>query len=138
MVKGEFMIIKEVLTYDGDNYAQFIVSDGTYDLLCVCTPVTLPSGFNEPKKGMDISEIVAFAPDGMNVKRIRDDKNKVYMIKKGKNPLNYHLQSKVIDKEIGLVRIGNLIIETDELPEDVVNGDFIEFEVDRLDCDFDS
>jgi len=126
------MYIKEVLNYDY-NYAEYIVTDGEYNLICICGSVPLPES-KEPKKGMNVAEIIVFAPDGMNATRIEGDENKRHLIKKGKHPLSYYLQAEIVDRERHLVRIGGLIIETERLPTDYKNGEFIGFEVDRLDC----
>jgi len=127
------MFIKKVITYDG-YYAEYIVTDGKYDLICMDTSIPLPPGVKEPEQGMRIAKIFAFSIDDTNIKRIEDDKSKKCLVKKRKRPLSYYLQAEIIDKESALVRIGRLIIETEELSDDLKNGDFIGFEADRLDC----
>jgi HEAT repeat protein len=124
------MFIKDVLTYDG-YYAEYIVTDGEYDLRCMDASMPWPPESKGPEKDMKIAEIVAFSHEDMNVKRTD---NSGYIIKKGKRPLGYHLQAKIVDKDIALVAVGGLIIEIDQLSETFENGEFIEFDVDELDC----
>jgi hypothetical protein len=132
--KENIMFIKEVTSYCY-NYGLYIVTDGKYDLICMDISLPVPPGTKEPEKGMRIAKIYTFSPDDPDIKRIEDDDDKKYLIKKGKDPLSYCVQAKIVDKESRMVRIGNLFIETDPLPEDSENGDFVEVEVSRFDCD---
>ena len=52
------MQIKEILQYDW-NYAEYIVTDGMNDLMCMCNSVPLPDN-KSPMVGMKISGIYAF------------------------------------------------------------------------------
>jgi len=131
------MFIKNVLTYQY-NYAEYIVTDGKYDLICICDLVPFPPESKGPEIGMKIADISTFTFGRMNTNKIEDDENKIYLIEKGSRSFDYYLQAKVVDKEKALVAIGELIIEIDdEFPKYLENGDFVGFEVDRLDCSLD-
>ena len=53
------MKIKRILEYDY-NYAEYIVTDGKYDIVCMCLSVPLEND-NEPKIGMKVESLYAFS-----------------------------------------------------------------------------
>jgi hypothetical protein len=128
------MFVKEVVIYDG-YYAEYIVTDGEYDLLCMDVSLPTSPKLEKPKEGTGILEIYAISiADKVQIKRA-DDENKTYLVERGKYPLSYTIRAKIIDKEKALVKLNRLIIELlDPLPTGLENGDFIDFEADRLDC----
>lgn len=131
------MQIKEILQYDW-NYAEYIVTDGMYDLLCMCNSVPLPDNI-PPQVGMKISSIYAFSYAEIEITKITNQENKNFYIDKGKSYFAYQLCGKIIDVKKALVQVYNFIISLeyqfiDGLPFDYLEGDFIAFNVDRLDC----
>lgn len=118
------MFVKEIKDYDKfSNEADIIISDGQYDLLCYCYPTEIP------QKGERVKAVTSFlATDMMRVK------DKIFSIKKMKEYYSYHLQGEVIEMT-PKIRIGNIIICLDNtLPKDIKEGEYIEFLVERLDC----
>ena len=124
------MFIKEILEYH-HNYAEYIVSDGKYSVICICMSVPLPLN-KEPEEGMKILIIDAFFE---NYDDVMLSNQKEYFIKKGKRPLAYILTGEIVDKDKGLVRVGDLLIDIGEgYKKTYNNGDYIEIKADRLDC----
>ncbi len=128
------MFIKNVITYDY-NYAEYIVSDGENDVICMCLSVPLPNN-QEPKQDMEISSIYAFSYKDINIQII--SMNEKEMIQHT-SYFGYKLRAKVFDASQALVIIGKLIISlenyfVDGFPKNITDGVYIQFDVDRLDC----
>ena len=132
------MHIKRVLEYDY-NYAQYIVTDGRYDVKCVCMSVPLPNR-REPERGLKITKVYAFSVEGVIVKKIIEKKNKRdEIIKHLFDSLGYKLKGRILDSKKAIVQVFNFEIDLeydypDGMGEDFKNGDYVEFSVDRLDC----
>lgn len=119
------MIVKQIKSFDKySSESDIIVSDGLFDLLCYCYPsISYPIG-------TVVSSITTF----MAKKIMRADK-KEYLILKLKDYYAYHLQGKVINLEKNIVCVGKLEIIVDgSIPKDIKLNEFIEFDVQRLDC----
>lgn len=119
------MYIKQIVSIDkyiGE--ADVIVSDGLYDLLCY--------NYQSAKLAlkMDVDELsILFAGN------IMKSSNPNYFINKLSDYYAYHLQGKVADINIPTIIIGNLKIYLDNmLPNDIREGDFVEFDAQRIDC----
>ncbi len=119
------MFIKKIYNFDEDSgEADLIISDGTYDIICFCSLFQ-----NELQIMPKIKEIETFMCD--RIIRI-DDEN--YLIDK-KAYYSYHLQGKVLDIDKRIVSVGDIIIKLDkQIPKDIKNYEYIEFNVIRLDC----
>lgn len=132
------MHIKKVLEYV-NNYAEYVVSDGNNELKCVCMSVPLADG-RKPECGLEITKIFAFRIDGVIINKILEKKHmKDSIIKPLFNPLGYKLRGRVIDSNKSIVEIFNfrIYLEYDYpngICEDIDDGDYVEFSVDRLDC----
>lgn len=131
------MQIKEILQYDW-NYAEYIVTDGMNDLMCMCNSVPLPDN-KSPMVGMKISGIYAFSYGEIRITKILGRENKKFYIDKGESYFAYHLCGKIIDVKKALVQVYNFIISLEYqfnggFPSDYFEGDFIDFDADRLDC----
>lgn len=131
------MKIKEILEYDW-NYAEYLVTDGKYDIICMCISVPLPNDII-PKTGMLISNLYAFTLEDFKIEKIINSLDKKYMIKKGKSYFEYSFYGKIIDLKKALVQVFGFIISLEYkfangLPPIYSVGDFIKIEVDRLDC----
>lgn len=132
------MYIKKILEYNY-NYAEYLVSDGECDLKCMCVSVPLPNN-KEPYVGMQVIEIHPFCVHGITIIKITNDEYKNYKIIDSTNDyFKYTLRGRLIDSKRGIVEVFGFIISLEfEYPEglcdDLYDGDFIEFVVDRLDC----
>ena len=131
------MKIEKVLRYDW-NYAEYIVTDGINNVICMCISVPLP--YNKiPQIGMEVSMLYAFAFDDIKIVKILKEEDKFFLIKKGKSYFNYKMRGRIIDKEKSIVKIYDLLISLEYqfengFPSNYYNDDFIDFDVDRLDC----
>ncbi len=119
------MFIKQVKNFDEiSSEADIIVSDGIFDLTCYCYPSVLY------QKGKEVKIVTSFM--AKNIMRARCNE---YLIFKLKDYYAYHLQGKIIDLIKRIVCIGNLEIIVDEsIPNDIKLGEFVEFDVQRLNC----
>lgn len=133
------MYIKKILEYSY-NYADYIVSDGVKELKCMCISVPLPDD-KEPQIGMEVLRIYAFAVNRIDIIKITSENQKNYKISNQIfNYFKYKLRGKIIDCKQAIVQVFDFTIRLEwEYPngfsEEFQNGDFIEFEVDRLDCE---
>ena len=121
------MFVKEIKDYDIlSNEADIIISDGKYELLCYCFQTEML------KKGQAIKAVKSFF--AKNIMRLEANE---FLIKKLEGYYSYHLQGEVVDSKIPKIRIGNLIISLDApLPKDIKEKEYVEFSVDRLECEF--
>lgn len=79
------MKIKQILEYDY-NYAEYIITDGKYDIVCMCLSVPFRNN-KVPKIGMKIENLYAFSyNDTINLKI--SNSNKCYIKKILKNILS--------------------------------------------------
>lgn len=121
------MIIKRIKDFDDDSLeADLIIADNdnNYELLCYCHP---SNGCYESKKKISITTLFA-----NNIVKVHSCE---YLIQKLNDYYSYCLQAEVIDKNLPKVCIGKIIIELDmPLPKDINLGDFIRFNVSRLNC----
>lgn len=130
------MKIKEIVKFDF-NYAEYIVTDGNYDVICLCLSVPLLN--NEvPVKGMEVKIIYPFTFDAIDIKKNNDEKE--FLIQKNKAYFEYYLRGMIVNKEKALIKIENFVICLEKdfkegFSDQYQIGDFIEFKVDRLDCE---
>ena len=101
------MEIKRILEYDY-NYAEYIVTDGQFDIVCMCMSVPLENNI-EPKIGMKVERLYAFSYDETIKLKISNFK-RCFIQKDLKN------------------------IYPNGFDTTIKNGDYVEFEVDRIDC----
>jgi hypothetical protein len=125
------MYIKEVLDpeYGGFPFiveADLIVTDGTHELLCYFYDLN-----KEVKKGAKVQYISTLEADP-----IMRAATKEYAIKKDKNShYGFSLQGELVNVNERIMKIGDLEIEFDgNLYKGAAKGDFIRFNVNRLDC----
>lgn len=118
------MLITEVINFnEEDSEAEVRVSDGDYSVECYAHPANM----SVLKKKSDVI-------DGFCCESIVKADRKKYEVKKLSQYYAYHLTAQVVDKEKRIVCIGKLIINLDaDIPKDIVNGDYINFSVLRLD-----
>ena len=117
------MFIDRIIDYDEfSGEASLIVSDGTNELLCYCCLFDKKNG---------IIEITTFLCDNI----IRIDFPTCNYKKQTSSYYSYVLQGKVIDIEQRIVSVGNILIRLDsEIPKDIHAGEYVSFNVMRLDC----
>ena len=120
------VFIKNIQHYDKfSGEADIIVSDGKFDLLCYYFPT------KKNFLGTKVERISSLF--AKNIMRVTD---KECFTQKSKDHFAYHLCGEVIDTDKPLIRIGKMIIELDyPLPKDIEKGEYVEFEVERLDCE---
>lgn len=118
------MYISEILSYDEDDYeAELYISDGEYSLLCYAYTI---KSFTVNQKVNGIC--------GLLCEDIVKSFEQNYNITKLSQYYAYLLTAKVISTEKSIVKIGNLIIYLDkQLPNDIIEGEYISFRVQRLD-----
>lgn len=129
------MVIKQILEYNF-NYAEYVVTDGNYDLICMCLSVPLANN-KEPKPGMRIGSIFAFSYS--DTIQLNVSKNRNCFIQKDKGYFEYKVCGNIVDCEKSLIKVFDFIISLefsypDGLPSMFNNNDYVEFQVDRLDC----
>lgn len=131
------MNIKEVIKYN-INYAEYIVTDGENDLICMCLSVPLKSG-NVPKSGMKVITLDAFSFSQIIVEKM-EPKKSMNSIVKGKEWFEYTLCGSIDDLEQAIVKVGEFRISLKNNYENGFNKDKfklfdeIKFHVDRLDA----
>lgn len=133
------MYIKKILEYDY-NYANYMVSDGFNEVKCLCISVPLPND-REPQVGMEVLKIYVFTVNKLEIMKVLEEKDKKFYL--SKTPLigfEYKIIARIVDCKKAIVEVFNFKISLEfeyeqGFSEDFKNGDFIEFEVDRLDCE---
>lgn len=115
------MFVKKIVQFDEDALeAVVIVSDGVHELMCYAQPFDKKDKFT----------LLAFMCS--NIYRVEDHRFKVE--KTSNSYFSYKLQGEVLDMTKGIVKIGQLILSgVDYIPKDICNGEFIVFDVSRID-----
>lgn len=118
------MYINAILHFNKeDSEAEVCVSDGMYDIHCYAHPTDVIL------IGQYIDKIYGFLCT--NIKKL-DIPN--FQIVKLPEYYSYRISAQLMNKEEGIVRVGEIYINLDEpIPKDIVNGDYIVFSVQRLD-----
>ena len=104
--------------------ADVTITDGTYSLLCFSCP------FSQHEKEIYQKLIYCFDVDGV----IKSFESNPAVIKKS-GFYEYMLRGELKKKESKIVSIGEFKIDISEaqIPNDIIDGDYIEFTVGRLD-----
>lgn len=134
------MYIKKVLDYSY-NYAEYIVSDGIHELICMCISVPLLNG-KIPKENMNISKIYVFVSDKILIQKIYK-KEKDYIKKNPNNYFGYEIQGHIIDVKKSILQVLGFKISLEYdypngLPTTYGEGDLIRLIVDRFDCEIEA
>ena len=118
------MYIDKIITFNKDDQeADLIVSDGINKVMCYACPI------NDVQINQKVSSIYGF--DCGVIERTNESK---FEITKCQDYYAYSLVGKIICKKNGHVRVGKLEIYIDKLiPNDIQEGEFIFFNVTRLD-----
>ena len=132
------MFVKKKLEED-----DFIISDGKYELSCFyvdCIYGSLEE--KQPKEGDKVKIVYAFTTDDIGLRKVEYAKEKTFLIKKEKFYHSYTLRGMLVDKKNLLVNIGNITISLENtencFDSSFVEGDFVEFTVNRLDLQHNS
>lgn len=130
------MEIKKVLEYDY-NYAEYIVTDGKYDIVCMCMSVPLETN-DEPKIGMKVEGLYAFSFNNPIILKNVASKE-CYIQKDLKKYFRYKLCGNVVDSKKAIIKVFDFVIDlsndySNGFDTIVKDGDYVEFEVDRIDC----
>lgn len=132
------MPIKEVLEYRY-NYTEYIFLDKNLMWFVCAFSVPLPNG-RAHKAGMEVKKIYVFSIQDISIKQIEDEWYKNIEILHN-DYFSYALRDNVFNAKKSLVCIGRLIISLKNdfpngFPKNILDGDFIQFNIDRLDCEF--
>ena len=100
------------------------VSDGTHDCAAFCHPCSLTVGatLTEPLHALDVAEV-----------RLSDGWSERIVNQAELGEFNHRVVARVLDFTRGVVSVGSISIDGVRLPGDVRDGEFVEFEVERLD-----
>ena len=115
------MFVKKIVQFDEDALeAVVIVSDGVHELMCYAQPFDKKEEFT----------LLAFMCS--NIYRAE---NNCFVIEKTSNShFSYKLQGEVLSAAKGIVKVGQLLINgVDYIPKDICNGEFVVFDVSRMD-----
>ncbi len=121
------------------SYAEYLVSDGNWELRCICNSVPLPND-QEPKIGMPVKMLYAFSyADSIDL-IISKDRN--YYIQKDEiDYFKYKVCGTIENHQKALVRVFDFIISLEYYYPNgfdfLMNDGYIEFQIDRFDCDLD-
>ena len=120
------MHISKIINFNReDGEAELCISDGDYSVICYAYP-TKTITVNQKVSGIY----------GFLCTEIVKSLNKSYRINKLPQYYSYLLNAKVISKRNCIVQVGSLKIYLDaELPNDILEGDYVSFRVQRLDLD---
>ena len=104
--------------------ADVIVTDGCFQVLCFCHPCTVQVGqiLTKPLWPFDENDVMRSS-------------NHEYKIQKTQHSyFSYDLIGKLINKEHGIVVIGELYFDlAGSVPKDIEENEYIEFSVSRID-----
>lgn len=127
------MKISKIIECNYLNYAEFLVSDGSHEV--ICSSIILDN--KEPKVGMTIKTLDVFSHDDA---KLIISKNKNYYIQKEEEYFKYKVCGTIENYQEALIRVFDLIISLEVYYPDgfnfVLEDGYVEFEVDRFDCDW--
>ena len=103
----------------------------------MCLSVPLENN-NEPKIGMKVDSLYTFSYNGNIILKI-SNANKYNIQKDPKNHFKYNLCGIVVDSKKSIIKVFDFIIDlSNDYPNGfdtlIKDGDYVEFEVDRIDC----
>ena len=118
------MYISEIIKFNKkDSEAELCISDGDYSVICYAYPVKTVT------ENQRVSVI-----HGILCTEIVREFEQIYSIHKLPQYYSYQLTAKVLSKKSSIVQIGDLIIHLDtDLPNDILEGEYVSFRVQRLD-----
>ena len=119
------MYIKSVRWIDKEaKEAEVVISDNNYELLCFSHPFTKNVGekLEEPISCLNVEDV------------FKAFKEEVYVVKY-ENYFSYSIRGLLYNKKDKIVLVGDikLSLEDEYIPNDLREGEYIEFKVSRLD-----
>ena len=132
------MKISKIIEYSY-SYAEYQVSDGNEEIICVCNSVPLANGL-EPKIGMPIKMLYAFCYENISIKKEElADCHKITKI--GKYGFQYEIIGTILNKKDSLIKAFGFIISLEYFyPNGIIDfeeGDIVSIIIDRIDCELD-
>ena len=118
------MYISKIISFNReDSEADLCITDGDYSVIC----------YAHPAKTIAVNQKVSGIYGFLCTEIVKSCKQNC-----GINKLSpyyaYLLTAKVISKKSSIVQVGNLKIHLDtEIPNDILEGDYVSFRVQRLD-----
>ena len=132
------MKISKILEFNY-NYGEYLVSDGSHEVRCICNSIPLPNN-QEPKVGMSVKTLYAFSY-AENIDLIISQNRNYYIQKDKKYYFKYKVCGTIENHQKALIRVFDFIISLGYYYPDGFNflleDGYVEFEVDRFDCDLD-
>ena len=132
------MKISKIIEY-AYSYAEYLVSDGTYEIICVCNSVPLAGGV-EPQIGMPIKMLYAFCFEDILIKEEKSA-NCHKITKIGKYGFQYEIVGTILNKKNSLIKVFDFIISLEYFYPDGISdfeeGDIVSITIDRIDCELD-
>ena len=121
------------------SYAEYLVSDGNYEIRCVCNSVPLAGGA-EPQIGMPIKMLYAFCLEDILIKE--EKSANCHMINKiGKYGFQYEIVGTILNKKNSLIKVFDFIISLEYFYPDGISdfeeGDIVSITIDRIECELD-
>jgi hypothetical protein len=105
-----------------DLEASVVITDGEFEVTTFCQPCKHSVG--------DIISEALISIDTMNIVR---SYSKTGSIKVDERKYHYTIIAKVDNAKTGVVSVGRIKIDIGILPGDIIDGDYIEFVINRLD-----
>lgn len=119
------------------SYAEYNITDGKYEIRCICNSVPLPNGL-EPKQGMKIKKLYAFCYDENQAVQ-RSENNNYSCVKTEKYGFQYKVVGNIYDKENKLIKFYDFIVSLEFLRDEVLEkfnkGEYVSLIIDRFECD---
>ena len=103
----------------------------------MCLSVPLENN-KEPKIGMKVENLYAFSYNATIILKVLNS-NKCYIQKDSKKYFKYNLCGIVVDSKKSIIKVFDFFIDlSNDYPNGfdtiIKDGDYVEFEVDRIDC----
>ena len=121
------------------SYAEYLVSDGTYEIRCVCNSVPLAGGV-EPQIGMPVKILYAFCYEDILIKEEKSA-NCHKITKIGKYGFQYEIIGTILHKKKSLIKVFDFIISLEYFYPDGISdfeeGDIVSITIDRIECELD-
>ncbi|MDR0587902.1 MAG: hypothetical protein LBG61_02855 [Burkholderiales bacterium] len=125
MKLGKIMFVKAINWIDKDaQEAELIVSDGNIELLCFSQPCN--------KKVNESIDSLIYCFDAEDIQKSDE---RIAYTNKDDSYFGYSMCCNLLDLKDKIVQIGEikLCLEGEEFPGDLVEGDYVKFNVSRLD-----
>ena len=118
------MHISKIISFNReDSEAELCISDGDYSVICYAYPI----------KTIAVNQKISVIDGFLCTELVKSFKPN-YGINKLSQYYAYILTAKVISKKSSIVQVGNLKTHLDtEIPNDILEGDYVSFRVQRLD-----